>query len=107
MVVQTQLLREGNYEMSRRIRKLLAQKGIDTKTIIVATWYNDGGRNFEIILTPDKRGFTFDLSHKIPDGEDEFINWRELTNNLEEHKWRYYKYHAEIAFQVIDEGSVA
>jgi hypothetical protein len=104
MISQTRLLRDGNAEVHRRIRELLALKGINTATMIVASFYDDGGRFFGIIVTQDKRVFTFDFSQKIPITDGDFIKWLELTDRLQDNLFRYYKYHAEVAFQLLEEG---
>lgn len=60
----TRLLREGKDPLYVRLRALLADKGIDPSTCVLAAFFpDDTNMEFGVVVTPERQVYEFDLYH--------------------------------------------
>ena len=63
-VQYTRLLREGSFDLWRRLRELLEGEGLDPAVTVVVDLFPDGGdREFGQVITDEGRVYRFDLCY--------------------------------------------
>jgi hypothetical protein len=77
----TELIREGNDPLWRRLRELLRQRGIDPQTAELAESFEDDEfYEFGVLVTADGRRYEFEIDYaETPIAEAVFAEWRETS----------------------------
>lgn len=78
----TTLLRHGSDPLWVRLRVLLRQKGLKPEQVVLAESFTDDENcEFGVIVTPDRRIFSYDLIFDENDMEHaQFAGWTELSD---------------------------
>ncbi|MEZ4590208.1 MAG: hypothetical protein R3D55_03575 [Chloroflexota bacterium] len=86
----TQLLRESDEPLWRRIRELHLKKNLKPEELILVDCFPDDDEfEFGIVLTKEKEVFQFGFSYSDrPVSEGEFLEWKNITNT-----WQASPYH--------------